>query len=575
MSDEPAFEIVCLGAGGGPLEGDVLGYMCKPYASRWDQGWVGLEGGCGIGALTALLHQAILTKALRQLHQASAHNRPVALTSPSDETITGIQEEDRSIHHELPLPTPPTSAHVAASTSIRDTVNSRPSAMVANLGTTGAEGVHVEEGTLFPGLSWPDDYQTPVLKAAWLFSHLTSYLVTHAHFDHTLSLVLATGSLPTPLTPTTDNSTDIERTCPSAHSARRPVYASLNTLRKLEKVYQGDVWPELGCWSDPFPADKRRPSLKEELHLTETGLVVPNSPTESGSSGAGSTKWSSVTSFGSKSAHHTDVPKTRRRSSLLSTLNEVVKIKGKHRKPHSLEDYPHQTGMSNQRSPNVQPAYELKPGVGVQYCPTPTYPRMQRLPLRSAGCGVTGNDVEMTVLELPLSHGSTTQGNYEASAFFIRVTENQRAIPDVQSEPNSKFAEILFLGDMESSYTGDIAKALNTKVWKEAAERWDEGMLRAIFIECSYVASRPKHLMFGHLAPPCVMEELKIMASYLPRGHTPPLQGLSIYIQHVKEPLVPEEPIKQKITRELEELEAEHKLGVQFMCLARGMRITI
>lgn len=42
---QPAFEIVCLGAGGGPLEGDVLGYMCKPYASRWDEGWLGLEGG--------------------------------------------------------------------------------------------------------------------------------------------------------------------------------------------------------------------------------------------------------------------------------------------------------------------------------------------------------------------------------------------------------------------------------------------------------------------------------------------------------------------------------------------------
>lgn len=71
------------------------------------------------------------------------------------------------------------------------------------------------------------------------------------------------------------------------------------------------------------------------------------------------------------------------------------------------------------------------------------------------------------------------------------------------------------------------------------------------------------------------MDELKIMASFVPRGNTPPLQGLSIYIQHVKEPLIPEEPIKQKITRELEALEAEYKLGVQFMCLARGMRITI
>lgn len=81
--------------------------------------------------------------------------------------------------------------------------------------------------------------------------------------------------------------------------------------------------------------------------------------------------------------------------------------------------------------------------------------------------------------------------------------------------------------------------------------------------------------MFGHLAPPCLFGELELMASFLPRGETPPLAGLRIYIQHVKEPLVPEEPVKQKIGRELEELEIKHQLGVQFVCLARGMRILI
>ncbi|KAJ9121602.1 hypothetical protein QFC22_002221 [Naganishia vaughanmartiniae] len=573
MPHKPAFEIVCLGAGGGPLEGDVLGYMCKPYASRWDQGWIGLEGGCGIGALTALLHQAILTKALRQLHQASVHNSPAL----SAETVTPQpepQEAERLGLQELPLPTPPTSAHVAVSSiDIRNTVNSRPPALVQNLGTSGREGVHVEEGTLFPGLTWPDDYQTPVLKAAWLFSHLTSYLITHAHFDHTLSLVLATGSLPNPSTPpATDNPAEIDRTCPSAHSARRPVYASLDTLEKLQKVYQGDIWPELGCWSDRFPADDRVRNTKEDFHLTQTGSVA----SRSGFSGAGTIKWPSVAPFGSKSAHHVEIPKMRRRSSLLSSISETVKGKGRHRRQQSLEEHTAQADTShNKTADGVQPAYDLKPGVGVQYCPTPMYPQMQRLPMRLAGCGVTGNNLEMTVLELPISHGSTTQGNYQASAFFIRVTESQRAGPNAHSESNSKFAEILFFGDMESSYTGDFAQALNIKVWKEAAERWAKGTLRAIFIECSYVGSRPKHLMFGHLAPPCLMDELNIMASFLPRGNMPPLQGLAVYIQHVKEPLVPEEPIKQKITKELEALEAEYKLGVQFMCLVRGMRITI
>lgn len=80
--------------------------------------------------------------------------------------------------------------------------------------------------------------------------------------------------------------------------------------------------------------------------------------------------------------------------------------------------------------------------------------------------------------------------------------------------------------------------------------------------------------MFGHLAPPCVFGELALMASFLPKSERP-LEGLGVYIQHVKEPLIPEEPIKQKIGRELEELEEKHQLGVQFVCLARGMRILI
>jgi hypothetical protein len=204
-------------------------------------------------------------------------------------------------------------------------------------------------------------------------SLFSSYLITHAHFDHTLSLVLATGSLPNPLTPpATDNPAEINRTCPSVHSARRPVYASLGTLEKLDKVYQGDVWPELGCWSDPFRSDKRRSSMRGDLQMTETGLVLPQSSqvsAESGSSGAGAIKWASVAPFGPKSGLHADIPKIRRKSSLLSSLNEVVKIKGKHRTQQSAEGHPDQKETFHSKTPYIQPAYELKPGVGVQYCP--------------------------------------------------------------------------------------------------------------------------------------------------------------------------------------------------------------
>lgn len=86
----------------------------------------------------------------------------------------------------------------------------------------------------------------------------------------------------------------------------------------------------------------------------------------------------------------------------------------------------------------------------------------------------------MSVLELPVSHGTTTQGVYESSAFFIKLSQD----PTKGEQPSSAAddAEILFFGDVESSQTGPVAEKLNTKVWKVAAEKWAKGTLRAIFV---------------------------------------------------------------------------------------------
>jgi cAMP phosphodiesterase len=86
----------------------------------------------------------------------------------------------------------------------------------------------------------------------------------------------------------------------------------------------------------------------------------------------------------------------------------------------------------------------------------------------------------MSVLELPVSHGTTTQGNYEASAFFIRLSQDPTQSAQIASEEDE--AEILFFGDIESSHTGPVAERLNKEVWKVAAEKWAKGTLRAIFV---------------------------------------------------------------------------------------------
>ncbi len=56
--DVPAsFSFVCLGTGGGPLEGDCSCYLLKPADAQWQDGSIVVEGGSWLGALTDVLEQ--------------------------------------------------------------------------------------------------------------------------------------------------------------------------------------------------------------------------------------------------------------------------------------------------------------------------------------------------------------------------------------------------------------------------------------------------------------------------------------------------------------------------------------
>ncbi|ORY66816.1 cAMP phosphodiesterases class-II-domain-containing protein [Leucosporidium creatinivorum] len=52
---DPAFEMLVLGCGGGPLETNLSSYLCKPYSTRWSDGCTLLEGGSTMGALSTLV----------------------------------------------------------------------------------------------------------------------------------------------------------------------------------------------------------------------------------------------------------------------------------------------------------------------------------------------------------------------------------------------------------------------------------------------------------------------------------------------------------------------------------------
>ncbi|EIW65931.1 hypothetical protein TREMEDRAFT_35751 [Tremella mesenterica DSM 1558] len=180
------FELIVLGSGGGPLETDCSGYLLKPINRRWEDGFLALEGGSGLGALVSL-----------------------------------FREKDSS--------------------------------------------------DMFPDLVFPSTHNTPVLKAAYVFSFLECYLITHAHLDHNLSLILLSGSsIPH------DNSQSITPTNPPPRiievepppPVRPPVYAIKHTLDKLAMAYGGDLWPQLGSWAQEELPENRKKRRKTSLAHT-------------------------------------------------------------------------------------------------------------------------------------------------------------------------------------------------------------------------------------------------------------------------------------------------------------------
>ncbi|GAA5833377.1 hypothetical protein JCM11251_003477 [Rhodosporidiobolus azoricus] len=56
-SQTPAFELLVLGCGGGPIETNLSSFLVKPYSGKWTDGCTGIEGGSTIGALSSLIER--------------------------------------------------------------------------------------------------------------------------------------------------------------------------------------------------------------------------------------------------------------------------------------------------------------------------------------------------------------------------------------------------------------------------------------------------------------------------------------------------------------------------------------
>lgn len=144
----------------------------------------------------------------------------------------------------------------------------------------------------------------------------------------------------------------------------------------------------------------------------------------------------------------------------------------------------------------------------------------------------------MTVKSFPLSHVNP----YESTAFLIRNNDNY----------------VLYLGD-----TGPdaVEKSNNLKeLWTSVAPLIQNKQLKGIFIEVSFPNEQPDQLLFGHLTPKYLMDELHKLDKMAGQNS---LNGFKIVITHLKPPT-------KNIVKIKEQLKTQNDLGLQFIFPEQG-----
>lgn len=159
----------------------------------------------------------------------------------------------------------------------------------------------------------------------------------------------------------------------------------------------------------------------------------------------------------------------------------------------------------------------------------------------------------LTVEAHPLCHA----GRDRSTAFLVGAGQNH----------------LLYLGDTGSDEVESCDRL--GRLWLRVAPLVARGQLLALVAEASYPDPRPDRLLFGHLTPSLLMDELRRLATASrpdqPRGA---LTGLTVVVTHVKPSLAHDRP-RATILRQLQDAERREGLGVRFVMPADGDRIDL
>lgn len=169
-SNEPAIQVICLGAGGGPTEDNVTGFLVRSTATKWSKN--------SVLAVDAGSHLAAITRILEQHFPLVSEPRPQS--PPKVDSIHGgggVPLNDE---------TSPTAEHIRPFDIDSGTETPLSDDEMPLEITTLLEGV-------FAGLPFPNaSARANALHV--VREHISTYLITHPHLDHLSGFVVNTAA---------------------------------------------------------------------------------------------------------------------------------------------------------------------------------------------------------------------------------------------------------------------------------------------------------------------------------------------------------------------------------------------
>ena len=485
-SQPASFSFVCLGTGGGPLEGDCSCYLLKPADQHWQDGSIVVEGGSWLGALTDVLEQ--------QGPDSAFYDFDFPSTTPSAYLRAGLMASfsraflisHAHLDHILGL--------VLGSASLPG------KRTVFGLKPTLENILDMFNGKIWPKLaSWKEDephtmYHMRSLDNQRPFSVSDTLSVLPFALSHGLN----PSEPPAPPTPTYTpaqlNSSYFSKRMSLPISTQMASFQLSrgvdDRMRTLESISQG---------SESDVAAFRRPSFNSSPFVATNSSSRPSNASLAPTNPASAARAGEPVSPRASPAAPAAITSA---SSSSGSLSSVAMLPTASAAPGSSTLQPQHQPLLNRATPPERPIKNRRPRTAQGSERRPSPPSAWNPPAMSAASGAGAPAPSCSTRQPPRRVSiDRTPPALDSTAFFITHKGHDR--------------DVLFFGDVEPDCVSKAPR--NRQVWSHAAERFAEGRLNAIFLECSFPRNHPTEFLYGHLSVEHLFDELRVLAQMVKR----------------------------------------------------------